>query len=199
MRYALRAAEKPGRNTGCTNLPASNVRLIGKAPILNASGARLTFFVRALFSARCAGANLLLCGLAWGAARGQVLLPVSAQAVLPDAPSAILADAVSSRVKADTELVASLPAPDAAAFWNISNSLATPEAAPCPGEPQQGAGEPQPAPPPASRTGQQPKRILGFMPNYRAVSSGTVPPPPTMQQNFKIATRQAFDGRSDGA
>lgn len=45
----------------------------------------------------------------------------------------------------------------------------------------------------AHRTGQQPKRILGLMPNYRSVSSGVTPPPPTVEQNFKVATRQAFD------
>jgi hypothetical protein len=40
---------------------------------------------------------------------------------------------------------------------------------------------------------QQPKRILGVMPNFRAVSAGTIPPPPTMKQNFKIATQNSFD------
>jgi len=39
----------------------------------------------------------------------------------------------------------------------------------------------------------QPKRILGLMPNYRAVSAGTVPPPPTPKQAFKIATQNSFD------
>jgi hypothetical protein len=43
------------------------------------------------------------------------------------------------------------------------------------------------APPP------QPKRILGLMPNYRAVSAGTIPPPPTARQAFKIATQNSFD------
>jgi hypothetical protein len=40
---------------------------------------------------------------------------------------------------------------------------------------------------------QQPKRILGIMPNFRAVSAGTIPPPPTMRQSFKIATQNSFD------
>ena len=40
---------------------------------------------------------------------------------------------------------------------------------------------------------QQPKRILGVMPNFRAVSAGTIPPPPTMRQSFKIATQNSFD------
>jgi hypothetical protein len=44
---------------------------------------------------------------------------------------------------------------------------------------------------PASK--QQPKRILGIMPNYRAVSAGAIPPPPTPKQAFIIATRNSFD------
>lgn len=40
---------------------------------------------------------------------------------------------------------------------------------------------------------QQPKRILGVMPNYRAVSAGAIPPPPTPRQAFKIATQNSFD------
>ena len=41
--------------------------------------------------------------------------------------------------------------------------------------------------------GQQPKRILGIMPNYRAVSAGTIPPPPSFKQSFMIATKNSFD------
>lgn len=40
---------------------------------------------------------------------------------------------------------------------------------------------------------QQPKRILGVMPNYRAVSAGALPPPPTPGEAFKIATQNSFD------
>jgi len=40
---------------------------------------------------------------------------------------------------------------------------------------------------------QQPKRILGIMPNYRAVSAGALPPPPTAKQAFQIATQNSFD------
>jgi hypothetical protein len=43
------------------------------------------------------------------------------------------------------------------------------------------------------RPKQQPKRILGIMPNYRAVSAGEIPPPPTPKQAFKIATQNSFD------
>jgi hypothetical protein len=45
--------------------------------------------------------------------------------------------------------------------------------------------------PPAGK--QQPKRILGVMPNFRAVSAGVIPPPPTWKQAFKIATQNSFD------
>jgi len=41
--------------------------------------------------------------------------------------------------------------------------------------------------------GQQPTRILGVMPNFRAVSAGATPPPPTPKQAFIIATRNSFD------
>jgi hypothetical protein len=40
---------------------------------------------------------------------------------------------------------------------------------------------------------QQPKRILGIMPNYRAVSAGAIPPPPRPKEAFKIATENSFD------
>jgi hypothetical protein len=39
----------------------------------------------------------------------------------------------------------------------------------------------------------QPKRILGVIPNYRAVSAGVLPPPPTSREAFTIATQNTFD------
>ncbi len=39
----------------------------------------------------------------------------------------------------------------------------------------------------------QPPRILGIMPNFRAVSAGVIPPPPTPKQAFVIATKNSFD------
>jgi hypothetical protein len=39
----------------------------------------------------------------------------------------------------------------------------------------------------------QPSRILGIMPNFRAVSAGVIPPPPTPRQAFVIATQNSFD------
>jgi hypothetical protein len=53
------------------------------------------------------------------------------------------------------------------------------------------------APPPAQTTAPtpppQPKRILGVMPNYRAVSAGVRPPPPAPKEAFVIATKDSFD------
>jgi hypothetical protein len=43
------------------------------------------------------------------------------------------------------------------------------------------------------RVDQQPTRILGIMPNYRAVSAGAIPPPPTPKEAFMVATRNSFD------
>ena len=40
---------------------------------------------------------------------------------------------------------------------------------------------------------QQPKRILGFMPNFRSVSGGSKPHPPGWRYNFVVATHQATD------
>jgi hypothetical protein len=51
----------------------------------------------------------------------------------------------------------------------------------------------KPADPVTQPSKEQPKRILGVMPNFRAVSAGTIPPPPTPKQAFMIATRNSFD------
>jgi hypothetical protein len=40
---------------------------------------------------------------------------------------------------------------------------------------------------------QQPRRILGIMPNFRSVSGGSKPHPPGWKYNFTVATRQATD------
>lgn len=63
-----------------------------------------------------------------------------------------------------------------------------------PGVPSQpNASNPSPAQPAVPLSKQQPKRILGVMPNYRAVSAGAIPPPPTPAEAFKIATQNSFD------
>jgi hypothetical protein len=53
--------------------------------------------------------------------------------------------------------------------------------------------EPKDGTQPIPESQRQPKRILGVMPNYRAVSAGAIPPPPTLKQAFKIATQNSFD------
>jgi hypothetical protein len=68
--------------------------------------------------------------------------------------------------------------------------------APSVAKPQQGATTANQVTNPnqSSQTaGQQPKRILGIMPNFRAVSAGQIPPPPTPKQAFLIATKNSFD------
>ncbi|MGO8816093.1 MAG: hypothetical protein ACLQVG_15760 [Terriglobia bacterium] len=55
-----------------------------------------------------------------------------------------------------------------------------------PSAPNPGGQETPPANP-------QPPRILGIMPNFRAVSAGVIPPPPTPKQAFVIATKNSFD------
>lgn len=39
----------------------------------------------------------------------------------------------------------------------------------------------------------EPKRILGLMPNFRTVSGGAKPPPPSWKYNFSVANHQALD------
>ncbi len=41
--------------------------------------------------------------------------------------------------------------------------------------------------------GQQPQRIMGWIPNYRAVSVGAKPPPPSFKEKFWIGTQNTFD------
>lgn len=58
---------------------------------------------------------------------------------------------------------------------------------PTPSSSTPSTSSPQPLPNP------QPARILGIMPNFRAVSAGVIPPPPTPKQAFIIATKNSFD------
>ncbi len=79
-----------------------------------------------------------------------------------------------------------------------SGPIAVEELPEAPQAQQAPAGQNQDAPQtsaanPVPESKQQPKRILGIMPNYRAVSAGAIPPPPTPRQAFKIATQNSFD------
>lgn len=55
------------------------------------------------------------------------------------------------------------------------------------------APDPVSARQPTDGSMRQPKRILGIMPNYRAVSADEIPPLPTPKEAFQIATQNSFD------
>ncbi|HZZ39849.1 MAG TPA: hypothetical protein VFE06_12015, partial [Acidobacteriaceae bacterium] len=87
--------------------------------------------------------------------------------------------------------------PDAPSLAAQSSSAAPSTDAP---RPQSAPAPPAPRPDPLDANGQpiplerqQPKRILGFMPNFRSVSGGSKPHPPGFKYNFVIATHQATD------
>jgi len=107
-----------------------------------------------------------------------------AASALPDAPSAVLqpllAEAPSSSSSLDFEADPQQPAPG-------SPQDRKP---PCNGCDVDQNGNPIPL------ERQQPKRILGFMPNFRTVSAGAVVHPPGWKYNFQVATHQAFDWSS---
>ena len=102
----------------------------------------------------------------------------------------------------------------ACAFAQQGNSPSTPAGKPEAAESASGDSQSRPATPPPAQAGtsgqpnassqsgaqpeipaskQQPKRILGVMPNFRAVSAGAMPPPPTPKQSFILATQNSFD------
>jgi hypothetical protein len=113
---------------------------------------------------------------------------------LPDAPSFLLAAAALNTPSGGT-LQLDLDAEDASSADSSSSQLQTqqqPSAKPEDSArdqdvPVDANGDPIPL----ERV--QPKRILGFMPNFRSVSAGSKPHPPGWGYNFHIATRQAFD------
>ncbi len=105
-----------------------------------------------------------------------------ALAGLPDAPSATLVTAVAS------------PDGSTSAYGLL------PAEFPVQSEQQQAAADAKPVKADLDENGdpidlnrQQPRRILGLMPNFRTVSAGSKPHPPGWAYNFKVATRQAFD------
>jgi hypothetical protein len=113
---------------------------------------------------------------------------------LPNAPSFVL-----QTDTADTTGAAAVPAA-ADPLAEISSSLDfsnfpqemtdKPQHAQCPVDPKVEVDK-NCVPIPLER--QEPKRILGFMPNFRSVSAGAVVHPPGWKYNFKITTHQAFD------
>ena len=106
-----------------------------------------------------------------------------ADAALPDAPSAVLASAALAEAgTSSTEGVDD----DSADPLDQQNPRDT-DGPPRKSQELDANGNPIPL------NHQQPKRILGFMPNFRSVSTGAVVHPPGWGYNFKVATHQAFD------
>ncbi len=93
---------------------------------------------------------------------------------------AVLSPAVVAQ-QIDSELTAVADLPEA------------PQAPQSPAEQSQTAPQPPKDSPQIPELKQEPKRILGVMPNYRAVGAGEIPPPPTTKEAFKLATQNSFD------
>jgi len=89
--------------------------------------------------------------------------------------------------------------------WDIESLLMPQESVPQPQAEPKPQGEPNPQTaqlPPASpnatpaeagAVGQQTKRILWIIPNYRSVSADTHLPPQTLKEKFWLATQDSFD------
>jgi len=130
------------------------------------------------------------------AARLAGILP--GYAVVCDGESAFVAEAfpAGSAQMSDAEPVDGGPFPDSqfapsaessAAAAHSTDVQSSPRTAPDPKVPIDANGDPIPL------ERQQPKRILGFMPNFRSVSSGAKPHPLGWKYNFSVATHQATD------
>jgi hypothetical protein len=117
-------------------------------------------------------------------------IPALAQQTLPDAPSAILV--------AESSPLPTLNLDPEAALESTSSNEAF-DGDQTAQQTQQTDKKPNPNiavdkdgnPIPLDR--QQPHRILGFMPNFRSVGGGEVPPPPGWKYNFTVATHQSLD------
>jgi hypothetical protein len=100
-----------------------------------------------------------------------------------------LSFAVAAACAEDGQVESAAPSPDPGA----QNQAPAPPQSPAPGQVAQTGPNQPAAPSEVSDSKQQPKRILGVMPNFRAVSAGAIPPPPTPKEAFKIATENSFD------
>ncbi len=120
--------------------------------------------------------RLILCGLLMSSA-----LPAFSQEESAKAPLGIKADKDSNTTSPTVGTAAQLP--DAPAQQEPAETRKED-----PGTTVEDANKDAP---PGKKA--QPKRILGIMPNFRAVSAGAIPPPPTPKQAFIIATKNSFD------
>lgn len=128
--------------------------------------------------------GIVVCGLALGAAAQSS----GNHGVLPDAPEPRMAMASVANEDSAYGMAASMRATvrEQAAQDGASSSSSTDQST------NKSAGKTADKPSiPANE--KQPKRILGMMPNYRAVSAGVRPPPPNAKEAFKIATENNFD------
>jgi hypothetical protein len=139
--------------------------------------------------------------LAFSPLAAPVFAQQAQQAPLPDAPSAILTATAAPYPSLNFDVDAALSSNSATENLDADDQSAQ-QSSQSAAEAARQSDKPRPPvvpvevdangnPIPLNR--QQPKRILGFMPNFRSVSNGAVVHPPGWKYNFKIATRQAFD------
>jgi hypothetical protein len=77
---------------------------------------------------------------------------------------------------------------------STTRSARTPSQAPDAPDPKPSAiDSPKPKIDPDDSEGQQTKRILGIIPNYRSVSANTYLPPQSFKEKFWLATQDSFD------
>ena len=138
-------------------------------------------------------------GVACSIRAGATPIPVTARpADLPpayfDTPDGSAADydpgAVAGGLPDDPEPMPEAEPIDAgqsATAANPDNAAVRQRPTPSPSVPVDADGNPVPL------ERQQPQRILGFMPNFRSVSSGAKPHPLGWEYNFTVATHQATD------
>jgi len=113
----------------------------------------------------------------------QLVIQPDAEASLPDAPSAVLASAALANTDTSSTDDAEADSTDPLDQQNPRDTDGPPRKS----QELDANGNPIPL------NHQQPQRILGFMPNFRSVSTGAVAHPPGWKYNFKVATHQAFD------
>jgi hypothetical protein len=141
----------------------------------------------------------VLCGSRAGAmpisqaARLEGVLPVYADTADSDpgpVPDALPADSAlipDGKPVNDGQFADGQFAPPAGSSAGPNEAQTSPRVAPDPKVPVDANGNPIPL------ERQQPQRILGFMPNFRSVSSGAAPHPLGWKYNFSVATHQATD------
>jgi len=107
--------------------------------------------------------------------------------VLPDAPSTTLMASTAPYRTLDLDPIAALSSDSSSEGQEVTSDQKKKKPTPPPEVDVDANGVPIPL----DRL--QPHRILGFMPNFRSVSSGSKPHPPGWKYNFKVATHQSLD------